>query len=84
MLFKFGLVDSPLRYFCNEELETLDHFLFHREKVNTYWTELNTILKSQDLQSWTLLRFWGVSQFTQVQPLPSPHKQCWTGEYFFI
>ena len=26
----------------------------------------------------TLLRFWGVFQFTQVQLLPSPHKQCWT------
>ena len=26
----------------------------------------------------TLLHFWGVFQFTQVQPLPSPHKQCWT------
>ena len=26
----------------------------------------------------TLLRFWGVFQFTQVQPLPSPQKQCWT------
>ena len=26
----------------------------------------------------TLLRFWGVFQFTQVQPLPSPHKQCCT------
>ena len=26
----------------------------------------------------TLLRFWDVFQFTQVQPLPSPHKQCWT------
>ena len=26
----------------------------------------------------TLLRFWGVFQFTRVQPLPSPHKQCWT------
>ena len=25
-----------------------------------------------------LSRFWGVFQFTQVQPLPSPHKQCWT------
>ena len=25
----------------------------------------------------TLLHFWGVLQFTQVQPLPSPHKQCW-------
>ena len=26
----------------------------------------------------TLLRFWGVFQSTQVQPLPSPHKQCCT------
>ena len=26
----------------------------------------------------TLVRLWGVFQFTQVQPLPSPHKQCWT------
>ena len=26
----------------------------------------------------TLLCFLGVFQFTQVQPLPSPHKQCWT------
>ena len=26
----------------------------------------------------TLLRFWGVFQVTLVQPLPSPHKQCWT------
>ena len=25
----------------------------------------------------TLLRFRGVFPFTQVQPLPSPHKQCW-------
>ena len=26
----------------------------------------------------TVLPFWGVFQFTQVQPLPSPHKQSWT------
>ena len=26
----------------------------------------------------TLLRFWDVSHFTQVGPLPSPQKQCWT------
>ena len=35
------------------------------------------------LQSWTkslgtLLHIWGIFQITQVQPLPSPHKQCWT------
>ena len=26
----------------------------------------------------TLFRFRGVFQFIQVQPLPTPHKQCWT------
>ena len=26
----------------------------------------------------TRLRYWGVFQFTQGQPLPSSHKQCWT------
>ena len=33
----------------------------------------------------TLLLFWGVFQFTQVQPLSSPHKKCWTrvSRFFF-
>ena len=26
----------------------------------------------------TLLHFWGVFRFTQVLPLPTRHKQCWT------
>ena len=26
----------------------------------------------------TLLHFWGVFQFTQAQPLPSPHQRYWT------
>ena len=34
-------------------------------------------IMDKSLGSW-LLRFWGVFQFTQVQSLPSPHKQCWT------
>ena len=51
MLFKFGLSETLLCYFCNEELETLEPFLFHGKKVNTFWNELNTILKSQDLVS---------------------------------
>ena len=32
----------------------------------------------------TLLHFWGVFQFTQVQLLPSPHKQGWTGKFFRV
>ena len=51
MLFKFVLSKTLLHYFYNEELETLEHFLFHCEKVNTFWNEVNTILKSQDLVS---------------------------------
>ena len=43
-MFKFGLAEPSLRYFCDEELETLEHFL-HCEKVNALWNELNTILK---------------------------------------
>ena len=30
----------------------------------------------------TLLHFWGVFQFTQVQLLPSPHKKSWMGKFF--
>ena len=26
----------------------------------------------------TLLHFWGIFQFTQVQPLPPTHKLCYT------
>ena len=39
-----------------------------------------------DISLGTLLRFWGVCQFTQVQPLPSPHKKCWTlvSRIFFL
>ena len=51
VMFKFGLAETPLCSFCNEELETLEQFLFHCQKVNTFWNELNTILKSQDLVS---------------------------------
>ena len=32
----------------------------------------------------TLLHFWGFFQFTQVQLLPSPHKQGWTGKLYRV
>ena len=51
MLFKFRIVDSPLCYFCGEEIETLEHFFFFCERVRTFWKELNTILKSQKITS---------------------------------
>ena len=34
--------------------------------------------KIMDKSIGTHFHFCGVFQFTQVQPLPSPHKQCWT------
>ena len=46
MLFKFRTVDLPLYFFCNKELETLEHFCFH---WNDY--ENNNIVKSQKLIS---------------------------------
>ena len=41
-------------------------------------SDVSIITTTLDKSLGTLLRFWGVFQFTQVQPLPSPHKQCWT------
>ena len=32
MLFKFGLADSPLCYFCNKDLETLEQFFYTVER----------------------------------------------------
>ena len=29
-------------------------------------------------KAWDTFAFLGVLQLTQAQPLPSPHKQCWT------
>ena len=51
--------------------------LSHRNgRIFVQWKiRVSTIM---DKSLGTLLRFWGVFQFTQVQPLPSPHKQCWT------
>ena len=51
MLFKFRIVDSPLCYFCSEEIEALEHFFFYCERVRTFWNEVNNILQSQKLIS---------------------------------
>ena len=65
--------------------------IFHQNPEKTLlqaWKTLKTafVLSSSfsdnqsimDKSLGTLSRFWGVFQFTQVQPLPSLHKQCWT------
>ena len=58
----------------------------YRNKVCTiaYYQTVSLLLlvSSCKLQSWTKVWdtfvFLGIFQFTQVQPLPSPHKHCWT------
>ena len=44
--------------------------------LNEDWHELTATIMDKRLG--TLLRFWGLFQFIQVQLLPSPHKQGWT------
>ena len=42
--------------------------------VSMFTLKIPTIM---DKSLGTLSRFWGVFQFTQVQPLPLPNRQCW-------
>ena len=49
MLFKFKKVDSPLCYFCEKELETLEHLLFYCPRVHALWDEVTVMLSSQGI-----------------------------------
>ena len=62
-----SFIRSPKNYFCRLENPSKLPFLFP--------PLFQTIV---DKSHETLLHFWGVFQFTQVRPLPSPDKQCWT------
>ena len=55
------------------------------EQVSTYVLPMTLIAWQEKRRnynhgqkSWDTFAFLGVFQFTQAQPLPSPHKQCWT------
>ena len=56
--------------------------MYRDQRAKTALSSGCRLISVLQLQSWTNvlrhLRFWGVFQFTQDQPLPSPHKQCWT------
>ena len=44
-----------------------------------HFYRLENLSENHGQKSWdALLCFFGVFHCTQVQPLPSPHKQCWT------
>ena len=54
------------------------------EQVSTYVLPMTLIAWQEKRRnynhgqkSWDTFAFLGVFQFTQAQPLPSPHKQCW-------
>ena len=49
MLFKFKKVDSPLCYFCEKELETLEHLLFYCPRVHASWDEVTVMLNSKGI-----------------------------------
>ena len=55
------------------------NFAISTPSLSVYTSYLLSLLTTiMDKSPGTLLRFWGVFQFTQVGLLPSPHKQCWT------
>ena len=55
-------------------LALIIHELGQEDKENNIESQPTIMDKSLG----TLLCFWGIFQFKQVQPLLSPHKQCWT------
>ena len=57
-LFKFGLSKTPLCYFCNEESETLEHFLFHCETLSGMSLTLFLNRKTQSQPTSTLRIFY--------------------------
>ena len=56
--------------------------MYRDQRTKTTLSSGCCLISVLQLQSWTKvlghLGFWDVFPFTQNQPLPSPHKQCWT------
>ena len=40
MLFKFKKIESPLCYLCENDVETIEHFLFLCPRVQSFWDEV--------------------------------------------
>ena len=47
-------------------------------KIEVQCPRVAMLIYNHGQKSWDTFAFLGRFQFTQVQPLPSPHKQCWT------
>ena len=51
LLHKIGNVNSPLCYFCQSEIETLEHMLFDCRHVNDFWKDIYMLLRNQNTAS---------------------------------
>ena len=48
-LFKYKLIDSDLCEWCEEEIETLPHFLLECEVVKVFWNDLQNWLQDYNI-----------------------------------
>ena len=51
LLYKIGKVKSPLCDFCQSDLETTEHLLFHCHFVKQFWNEMYVLLKAKNILS---------------------------------
>ena len=51
LLHKIGKVIAPLCYFCQSEIETLEHMLFDCRHVNDFWKDIYMLLRNQNIAS---------------------------------
>lgn len=51
LLYKIGKAESPLCYFCQSELETLEHLLFKCPRIKEFWFEVYLLLSNQNIVS---------------------------------
>ena len=58
--------------------ESYTKLLEPSESLHLWWRLILFAAYNHGQKSWDTFVFLGVFQFTQAQPLPSPHKQCWT------
>ena len=59
-------------------LQTCIHTFYLYFKVEVQCPRVAMLIYNHGQKSWDTFAFLGRFQFTQVQPLPSPHKQCST------
>ena len=51
LLHKIGKASSPLCYFCQSEIETLEQMFFDCRHVNNFWKDIYLLLRNQNIAS---------------------------------